>query len=146
MIILLYTHGDRLDMKNWRPISLLCVNYKIAAKAIANRLLSVLPSLIHTDQSGSVPGHNPIVNNRLLQDIVDDINHHGLGGVVLSLDQEKAFDQVDWACLLRVSKHMNFGDSFRQWISLFYTSNNHHPFLSCTVYDKDAHYCTFFTF
>ena len=38
-------------MKNWRPITLLCVDYKIAAKAIANRLLLVLQFLLHTDQS-----------------------------------------------------------------------------------------------
>ena len=43
MITLLYKRGDRLDMKNWHPITLLCVDYKIAAKAIANCLLSVLP-------------------------------------------------------------------------------------------------------
>ena len=122
MITLLYKRGDRLDMKNWRPITLLCVDYKIASKAIANRLLSVLPTLIHTDQSCGVPGRNPIVNNRLLHDIVDDINHRGLGGAVLSLDQEKAFDRVDWAFLLRILQQMNFGDSFRQWISLFYTT------------------------
>ena len=47
LITLLYKRGDRMDMKNWRPITLLCVDYKIAAKAIANRLLQVLPSVIH---------------------------------------------------------------------------------------------------
>ena len=43
LITLLYKCGDRLEMKNWRPITLLCVDYKIAAKAIANRLLQVIP-------------------------------------------------------------------------------------------------------
>ena len=37
------------------------------------------------------------------------------------MDQEKAFDQVDWSFLLRVLSTMNFGASFRQWILLFYT-------------------------
>ena len=121
LITLLYKKGDRLDMKNWRPITLLCVDYKIASKAIANRLLTVLPSIIHSNQSCGVKGRNPIVNNRLLQDIVDDLNHRGIGGAVLSLDQEKAFDRVDWSYLLRVLRCMNFGESFCQWISLFYT-------------------------
>ena len=39
LITLLFKRGDRLEMKNWRPITLLCVDYKIASKAIANRLL-----------------------------------------------------------------------------------------------------------
>lgn len=121
LITLLYKRGDRLEMKNWRPITLLCVDYKIAAKAIANRLLQVLPSIIHTDQSCGVRGRNPVVNNRLMQDIVSDINRRGLGGAILSLDQEKAFDRVDWSFLLRVLLAMNFGSSFRKWILLFYT-------------------------
>ena len=87
-------------MKNWHPITLLCVDYKIAAKTIANRLLQVLPSIIHTDQSGGVRGRNPVVNNHLLQDIVSDTNRRDLGGALLSLDQEKAFDRVDWSFLL----------------------------------------------
>ena len=122
LITLLFKRGDRLEMKNWRPITLLCVDYKIASKAIANRLLTVLPSLIHPNQTCGIKGQNPSVNHRMLQDIVGDLNSRGLGGAVLSLDQEKAFNRVDWAYLLRVLKHMNFGVSFCNWVSLFYTS------------------------
>ena len=122
LITLLYKRGDRLDMKNWRPITLLCVDYKIASKALANRLLLVLPSLISPDQSCGIKGRNPAVNTRLLHDIVLDINQRGSGGAVLSLDQEKAFDRVDWSYLLRILAHMNCGESFCTWISLLYTN------------------------
>ena len=61
-----------------------------------------------------------MVNNRLMQDIVSNINSHGLGGAVHSLDQLKAFDRVDWSFLFRVLSKINFSSSFRQWI-LFYT-------------------------
>ena len=111
LITLLFKRGDRLEMNNWRPITLLCVDYKIAAKAIANRLLHVLPSRIHPNQSCGVCGRSSTPNTLLLQDIVHDINDRGLGGAILSLDQEKAFDRVDWAFLLRVLEGMNFGPS-----------------------------------
>jgi hypothetical protein len=78
VITLLHKKGDRLEMKNWRPITLLCVDYKIAAKAIANRLLSVLSLVIHPDQSCGVPGCNPNESSRLLKDIVCDANQNGV--------------------------------------------------------------------
>ena len=37
-------------VRNWRPITLLNCDYKIAAKAIANRLKTVIPGLINDDQ------------------------------------------------------------------------------------------------
>lgn len=79
-------------MKNWHPITLLCVNYKIAAKANANRLLPVLPFVIHPDQSCGVSGRNIAENCRLLHDIVAHANKNNIGAAVVSLDQEKAFD------------------------------------------------------
>ena len=120
VITLLHKKGDCLNMKNWRPITLLCVDYKIAAKALANRLLTVLPNVIHTDQTCGVPGRNPSENCRLLQDVVFDANQHNIGGAVLSLDQEKALDRVEWAYVQQVLRRMKFGESFCQWVSLLY--------------------------
>ena len=67
------------------------------------------------DQRCGVRGRNSIATTRFLQDVINNVNNRGLGGAILLLDQEKAFDQVDWAFLLRILQRMNFGTSFCQW-------------------------------
>ena len=56
VISLSFKKGDRLDMRNWRPISLLNVDYKLAARAIAARLLKVIHLVVAEDQTCGVPG------------------------------------------------------------------------------------------
>ena len=56
LITLIHKKGDRLLHKNWRPISLLNIDYKICARALAGRLLKVLQFVIHPDQTCGVRG------------------------------------------------------------------------------------------
>ena len=57
-------------IKNWRPISLLNVSYKIASGCIANRIRKVLPSIIDFDQSGFMAQRSTGDNIRLMYDIL----------------------------------------------------------------------------
>ena len=56
-------------MDDWRPISLLDTDYKVATKSIATRIAKVLPSLIHEDQTGYIKGVFIGQNIRLIADI-----------------------------------------------------------------------------
>ena len=47
---------SRLSLKNWRPISLLNVVYKLASSVIANRVKQTLQDIIHENQKGFIAG------------------------------------------------------------------------------------------
>ena len=47
---------DKRNLSNWRPISLINVDVKIGSKAIAKRLETVLPNIIHYNQCAYVKG------------------------------------------------------------------------------------------
>ena len=57
----------------------------------------------------------------LLHDVVNYATSTNVPVVLLSLDQEKAFDRVDWGFLRSVLVHMGFGPSFVSWVDLFYS-------------------------
>ena len=57
-------------LKNWRPISLLSVLYKLASSAIANRLKTALEILICKAQTGFLKGRYIGDTTRLVYDIM----------------------------------------------------------------------------
>ena len=113
---------DNLLLKNWRPISLLNTDYKIATKCIANRLEKVLPILINSDQTGYVKNRFIGENIRLISDVIDVYEKQNLPGMLLFIDFEKAFDSLEWKFLFEAIDAMNFGPMFQNWIHVFYSN------------------------
>ena len=62
---------DIKKLENWRPISLLNVDYKIATKAIANRNKPVITTIVDNSQTGFIKGRFIGENIRLLFDIIE---------------------------------------------------------------------------
>ena len=114
--------GDLSKVSNWRPISLLNTDYKILSKAIANRLLKLLPNLISEEQTCSVKGRKISQNLLLNRDFITYANKNNLKASLISLDQMKAFDRVEWTFLFETLKKMNFGHKFISHIKLLYNS------------------------
>ena len=121
LISLMFKKGDRLDHRNWRPISLLNVDYKLCARSLAGRILNVLHHMIAPDQTCGVRGRFIGENVALLRDVIHYASESGTPAAILSLDQEKAFDRVDWPFPFRVLGHLGFGPSFISWVRLLYT-------------------------
>ena len=88
---------------------------------ISQRLRVVMPSLIHPDQSCAVPGRTSEDNATLLIDISDYVQSNNHKCAFIAIDQEKAFDYVDWGFMHKVLARMNFGSIIRGIIKCLYT-------------------------
>ena len=105
-----------LFIKNWRPISLLNVDYKIASKALAERLKKILPVLISHEQTAYVNGRFICETGRLISDLIEVSDVFNINGFLVTMDIEKAFDSLNHSFLLAVLKKFGFGTSFINWI------------------------------
>jgi len=114
-ITLLHKKGDKDDLGNWRPISLLCCDAKLISKAIYSRLAKVVTSVIGPHQTAT-PGRYIHHHTRLVQDMLDFGSQRRREGGLLFLDQQKAFDRVDWGLLDRIVERLGFGPDFLKWL------------------------------
>jgi exonuclease III len=113
---------DLNELSNWRPISLLNVDYKIVTKAIANRIKKVLPNLISEEQTGFLKGRYIGENVRLIFETIEYVQQKHLPCLLFFADFERAFDCLNHEFIFKCLKHLNFGTSLIQWIKLFYKS------------------------
>ena len=56
-------------MKNWRPVSLLSIDYKTVSKALVARLKDILPKIKSSEQSACVTNRFIGENGKLISDI-----------------------------------------------------------------------------
>lgn len=71
VITLLPKKGDLQNIKNWRPVSLLCSEYKILSKALATRINKIIGKVIHYDQMYCTPKRSIFDNITLIRDVLE---------------------------------------------------------------------------
>ena len=81
---------DRILLKNWRPISLLSVIYKLASSVIADRLKRNLDQIISKSQTGFVPGRHMSDSSRLIYDIMFHAERENKNWLLLLIDSLEA--------------------------------------------------------
>lgn len=120
VICLLFKQGDRDDPINWRPITLLNNDYKLIAIIYASRIKKVLPSIINEDQKAYIEGRQITESVRLTQDVIDIYDKENQPGAIIFLDQQKAYDRIEWGYLEICLKKFGFGPKFTKWILMLY--------------------------
>lgn len=94
--------GDIENLKNWRLISLLNVDYKILSKVITARLSRVLHIIIDSDRTCSVPGRSIFSNIFLIQDVLDYIELTDETAIMVWIRRKRLKDFVSLRNLFEV--------------------------------------------
>lgn len=88
------------NIKQYRPICLLNVDYKGVTKILNNRLVPVAKEVIGPSQTGFVKGRN-ILEGVV---IIHELRSKKKQALILHIDFEKAYDRVQWDFLEKVMK------------------------------------------
>ncbi|KAJ4919038.1 hypothetical protein JOQ06_019450, partial [Pogonophryne albipinna] len=104
--------GDLREIKNWRPVSLLCTDYKLLSRALSSRLRKMMDQVVDRTQTYCVPGRSIVDNVSLIRDILEVSGSLGFDTGLVSLDQEKAFDRVEHRYLWKVLERFGLSPGF----------------------------------
>ena len=137
----IHKKGSKLDISNYRPISLLSNINKIIEKLMFNRLYTFLEDhkCIYNLQFGFRKNHS---TNHAILSIIEKIqdaiknNNFAIG---IFIDLQKAFDTVNHSILLKKLHHYGIQNNANKWFESYLTNrqqfvsiNGHHSDYSTT--------------
>ena len=122
VITLTHKKDEKENLENWRPITLLCADYKIITKTIATRLRRYLSKILNINQTCSVPNREITANLYLIRDIIKFAQYKDLDTFIIAYDFQQAFDSIDHTYMLQTLRQFNFGPNFVHFIKNIYTN------------------------
>ena len=122
-------------LSDFRPISLLCTDYKILSGVMAERLKPLLPEVISDGQRGGVPKRSLFNSLSLFRDItarIEELNRDShandlikvskVNTALVAIDFEKAYDLVQREFLWEIMYKMGFNLKFIDILKGMYKS------------------------
>ncbi len=121
-IVPIYKSGDKKDIRNYRPVSLLPVFSKIFEKLMLSRLLCFFNkhNILHDNQHGSKAKYSTALADVL--NYVTTMWDKKLLTIALFIDVSKAFDSLDHYILLSKLEHYGIRGVAYDWF-MSYLSN-----------------------
>ncbi|GJR92121.1 putative RNA-directed DNA polymerase, eukaryota, reverse transcriptase zinc-binding domain protein [Tanacetum coccineum] len=110
--------ANPIHIKDFRPISLIGVHYKIIVKILANRLAKVVDKVVSLEQSAFILGRQILDGPFMLSELMAWYKKQNHKLMMFKVDFEKAYDTVSWKFLDHMLSALGFGSKWRRWINL----------------------------
>nr|GFB18232.1 RNA-directed DNA polymerase, eukaryota [Tanacetum cinerariifolium]GFB18250.1 RNA-directed DNA polymerase, eukaryota [Tanacetum cinerariifolium] len=103
-------------VKVFRLISLIGSLYKVIAKVLANRFVTVLDDIVDEIQSAFVMDRQILDGPFILNEIVHWCKNKKKQFMIFKVDFEKAYDSVRWDFIDDILMRLGFGEKWCKWI------------------------------
>ena len=92
---LLFKKGSPCDVKNYRPVSLLSMVYKLFTSILGERMLEILDSNQPAEQAGFRKTFSTLDHIQAVGDLIERAGEYKIPLFLVFIDFEKAFDSVE---------------------------------------------------
>lgn len=116
-VVLIPKMPNAQNMKQYRPIFLCNVFYKIISKVLANRLKVILPLIILESRSAFIQNKYITDNILIAYELIHPLKSkrsRNKGYMAMKLDMSKAYERVEWSFLEAMMRKMKLK---KGWIS-----------------------------
>ncbi|KAE9414729.1 hypothetical protein Angca_002785, partial [Angiostrongylus cantonensis] len=110
--VILPRKGDRKDLRNYRPICLLSVLYKLFTKIILSRISRTLDEAQPVEQAGFRKGFCCMDHIQTVSRVIEVCREYHLPPVLNFVDYEKALESVETNAILSALVGQGMGPSY----------------------------------
>ncbi|XP_039287770.1 uncharacterized protein LOC111047670 [Nilaparvata lugens] len=119
-LLLLFKKGDKKEVKNYRPISLLSSIYKIFMAIISHRIDGYLTAATPISQTGFKKNFSTLDNILVLQELIRNSKEYKFPLVLLFIDFEKAFDKINTAAVIQTLEDLGISNKYLEIFRFIY--------------------------
>jgi hypothetical protein len=110
IITLLPKQKESTNIKQFWPICLLNLSFKIFTKVVVRRLTKMAVKIVSESQTAFIPERNIMEGIVSLHETLHELHRKKLNGVILKLDFEKTYDKVNWGFLQQTLRMKDFSE------------------------------------
>lgn len=122
-IILLHKKGDKSEINNYRPISLISHLYKLFIKVIHNRIRGQLDQHQPVEQAGFRPSFSTTDHLFTLNQIIEKYNEYHKPLYLAFVDYSKAFDSLKHTAIFTSLRSQGINETYIKLLELIYRAS-----------------------